>query len=86
MVAMVTGAASGIGAATARLLAEKGLSVVCADIRSAASAATAKSIRNAGGAASSCRLDVTSDDSWNRAMKKCLHVGENLVIDGGFTI
>jgi NAD(P)-dependent dehydrogenase (short-subunit alcohol dehydrogenase family) len=71
-VAFVTGAASGIGAATARLLAEKGLPVVCADIRAAAAGATAKAIRGAGGNAIGCGLDVTSEQSWARAMKRCV--------------
>jgi 3(or 17)beta-hydroxysteroid dehydrogenase len=72
MVALVTGAASGIGAATARLFAEKGLSVVCADIRAAAASVTAKGIRGAGGTSIGCGLDVASEESWNRAMKKCI--------------
>ena len=71
-VALVTGAASGIGAATARLLAEKGLAVLCADIRAAGAGATAKAIRSAKGRGAACGLDVASESSWTRAMKKCI--------------
>ena len=46
-VAIVTGAGSGIGAATARALAARGDKVVCADIREETAAGTAKSLRDA---------------------------------------
>ena len=46
-VALVTGAASGIGAATALALAARGAHVVCADIQSAA--ATLSQLRDGGG-------------------------------------
>ena len=48
-VAIVTGAASGIGAATLRRLASEGAAVVCADISDAAGEALVKEIVDAGG-------------------------------------
>jgi meso-butanediol dehydrogenase / (S,S)-butanediol dehydrogenase / diacetyl reductase len=58
-VAIVTGAASGIGAATARLLAQEGAKVVVADIRGEAAEATAAAIRDAGGDAIAHPTDVS---------------------------
>ena len=43
-IAVVTGAGSGIGAASARMLAERGATVACADIDRARAEATAKEI------------------------------------------
>jgi len=57
-VAIVTGGASGIGAATLRRLAGEGASVVCADIDAAAAEAVAARIRAGGGRATSTALDV----------------------------
>jgi NAD(P)-dependent dehydrogenase (short-subunit alcohol dehydrogenase family) len=57
-VALVTGAAQGIGAAIACGLAEQGARVVCGDL--AAPEATADAIRAAGGQADALTLDVTS--------------------------
>jgi len=47
-VAIVTGSARGLGAATARKLAEEGASVVVTDIMAEAAEATAQSLRDAG--------------------------------------
>src|SRR3546814_15737564 len=47
--AIVTGAATGIGEATARLYADEGAKVVVADIRAAEGEALARAIREAGG-------------------------------------
>jgi len=63
-VAIVTGAASGMGAATARLFAREGATVVVADLLEAEGAAVAKEIGNAGGEARFRKLDVTSDAEW----------------------
>jgi len=63
-VAIVTGAASGMGAATARLFAREGARVVVADLLETEGAAVAKAICDAGGEARFCKLDVTSDAEW----------------------
>ncbi len=60
-VALVTGAASGIGAATALLMAKAGAAVVVADINETGARQTADAIAAAGGRAAACRLDVTSE-------------------------
>lgn len=58
-VAMVTGASSGIGAATARELAHRGASVVLAARRSAELDAQVRAITNAGGEALAIPADLT---------------------------
>ena len=57
-VALVTGAASGIGRASAQLFAREGAKVVVADIRETKSLATVESIRASGGKAVFVRTDV----------------------------
>ncbi|MGB7417787.1 MAG: SDR family NAD(P)-dependent oxidoreductase [Erythrobacter sp.] len=66
-VALITGASSGIGEATARLLTERGATVVLAARREEAMAALAEEIASAGGRASFIRTDV-SDASEVEAM------------------
>jgi NAD(P)-dependent dehydrogenase (short-subunit alcohol dehydrogenase family) len=58
-VGLVTGAASGIGAATVRLAAQEGARVLLADVAVEAGEALAKEIRAAGGEALFVRTDVT---------------------------
>lgn len=60
--AVVTGAASGIGAACAVRLAEEGAAVVLADVRSAGP--VAERIERAGGRARSVLADVSRDEDW----------------------
>lgn len=60
-VILVTGAAQGIGAATARLCAARGATVVVADVQGDGAAAVAASIRDAGGQAESAQVDVRDD-------------------------
>ncbi len=58
-VAIITGAASGIGAATARLFAREGAKVIIADIREQAAEETALKIREDGGDVIAIPTDVT---------------------------
>ena len=58
-VAIVTGAAQGIGAACAQALAQEGARVVVSDIQETAAQALAQSIVTAGGQALAQRADVT---------------------------
>jgi NAD(P)-dependent dehydrogenase (short-subunit alcohol dehydrogenase family) len=61
-VAIVTGAASGIGAATARVLAREGAAVVVADINGPGAEAVAKQIGGTGGRAAAVTVDVAEED------------------------
>ena len=63
-VALVSGAARGIGAAIARLFAREGAAVTVADIRDAEGEQTAEDIRRQGGAASYQHLDVSREAEW----------------------
>ncbi len=67
-VALVTGAASGIGAACARLMAAAGARVVCTDVDEAGAGALARSIEAAGGHALALTHDVTDEAAWERVM------------------
>jgi NAD(P)-dependent dehydrogenase (short-subunit alcohol dehydrogenase family) len=60
-VALVTGAASGLGRAVATTLAEAGATVVLGDIDTAGAEVTAKAVTEAGGTAEVVELDVTDD-------------------------
>jgi NAD(P)-dependent dehydrogenase (short-subunit alcohol dehydrogenase family) len=63
-VAIVTGAASGMGAATARLFAREGAKVTVADMLEEEGRAVAADIEKAGGAARFARLDVAEEPEW----------------------
>src|SRR4051794_35605646 len=63
-VAVVTGGAGGIGAATCALLAAEGATVVVADVAEASGAEVVRKIAAKGGSARFHRLDVTAETSW----------------------
>lgn len=69
-VAIVTGAASGIGKVTAQRLAEEGAAVLVTDIQVEAGEATVKELEEAGGSAAFIRHDVTSEADWEAAFAK----------------
>ncbi len=58
-VAIVTGAGGGIGGAIARLFAEEGARVTCADVNADAAEETAEAITDAGGEVIVCHNDVS---------------------------
>ncbi len=61
-VALVTGAASGLGAHAARQFARAGAAVCCADVNDEGVAETVAAIHAAGGQALAAHLDVTRED------------------------
>ena len=71
-VALVTGAASGIGRATAQRLAEEGARVALADLNQPELTKVADAICASGGHAIALRLDVTSEADWQAAMTRIL--------------
>jgi NAD(P)-dependent dehydrogenase (short-subunit alcohol dehydrogenase family) len=63
-IALITGAGSGIGLASATLFAREGAKVVCVDLDESTAAATAASINGAGGEAIAVKADVScAEDS-----------------------
>lgn len=61
-IAIVTGGGSGIGAATARLMAEEGAKVVVADINGDAASSVVAEISAAGGDAAAITVDISEED------------------------
>ena len=80
-VALVTGAASGMGAATARLLAREGAkAVVIADRLDKEGEAVATEITKAGGTARYLHLDVTDEAGWQKT------VDDVVAVHGGLDV
>jgi 3-oxoacyl-[acyl-carrier protein] reductase len=69
-VAIVTGAARGIGAATARRLASDGMAVAVLDLDEAACAGTVKEITDAGGKALALGADVSQAEQVQNAVDR----------------
>lgn len=69
-VALVTGAASGIGEECARKLAKDGAAVVIADLNLAAAQRVANSIMSDGGSALAVTMDVTNEEAVEEEVQK----------------
>jgi NAD(P)-dependent dehydrogenase (short-subunit alcohol dehydrogenase family) len=68
-VALVTGAAMGLGAEAARRLAQEGAAVLLTDVAADEADALVREIRSAGGQAAFARHDVTSEADWDAAVE-----------------
>lgn len=68
-VALVTGAASGIGRATALRLAAEGAAVVCTDVQPGPGKDLAEQVNADGGRALFVEHDVTDEAQWDRACR-----------------
>jgi len=68
-VALITGAAVGIGAEIAKRFAAEGAQVVIGDVNVVEAQTTSESIRRSGGSARSVSLDVTKEESWKEALE-----------------
>ena len=81
-VALISGAAQGMGASHARILAAEGASVMIADLQEAGGRELAKEINETSGrtAAAFTRLDVTSLSDWTAAVEKTVTTFGNLHI------
>ena len=86
-VAVVTGAASGIGAATAVRLAGEGAAVVLADVATERGQAVAGRIRDDGGSAVFVTADVSGQDDWDRIVSAAHHYGPvGVLVSNAYTV
>ncbi len=88
-VALVSGGARGLGAATARLLAREGAAVVIGDVLADDGEVVAREIRSGGGRATFVDLDVTDELAWQTAVAAAVDTYgrlDILVNNAGITI
>jgi len=88
-VALISGGARGIGAATAQLLAREGAAVVIGDVLEKEGQETEARIAEAGGRALFVRMDVTSEEDWRNAVQATVAAYgklDILVNDAGISI
>ena len=71
-VALISGGASGIGAAHARVFAAEGARVVVGDIQKDKGQEVTAGVKSDGGEAVFVRLDVTSEDDWQKAVREAV--------------
>jgi 3(or 17)beta-hydroxysteroid dehydrogenase len=71
-IAMVTGAAMGLGAASARMLAREGASVVLTDVKDSEGEEVCRSVIAAGGKALYLHHDVANEADWKRVIQRTL--------------
>ena len=71
-VALVTGAANGIGRAAALAFAREGVSVVAADVSEQANQETARLIKEGGGRVLAVRCDVSRPDDVKAALERTI--------------
>jgi len=77
-VVLISGGAGGMGATEAALFAEEGAAVAVADIETETAEEVATTISLNGGTASSIALDVTREESWERAVEETVDRFGNL--------
>jgi NAD(P)-dependent dehydrogenase (short-subunit alcohol dehydrogenase family) len=77
-VALVTGAASGIGRASAVRLAAEGARVFCSDVQPEACEDTAKAIRESGGEATAVACNVTQSQECDAAVARVIEQAGSL--------
>lgn len=73
-VAIITGAAGGMGAAEAVLFAEEGAKVVITDIQDGKLKGVVEDILNRGGVATHMVQDVSSEQSWQHVVNKTVEI------------
>jgi len=77
-VAIVTGAASGLGASTAKIFAKEGAKVVVADLLPTEGKAVVSEITSSGDTATFCELNVKDPSGWDQVVRNTLAAYEKI--------